>query len=100
MKIQRENIFRQVGAKVLYYRKLTGITQEELANRIGVHRTVINKIENGSYHDNISLNMLLDIAEAMEVEPMLFLRFDDFERKLWNKYPNMSKTSVKGDECI
>jgi len=85
--IQRENIYRQIGAKIAYYRKLVGVTQEVLADRVGVHRTVINKIENGHYHNDLSLDMLFDIAEALEMDPMLFLKFDEFEKQLWNKYP-------------
>ena len=88
MNIQRVNIYRQIGAKIAYYRKLTGITQEELANRVCLDRTVINRIENGKYNESLSLDTLLDIADALKVKPTMLLKFNKFEKKLWNKYPN------------
>ena len=36
MDIQQEIIFRQIGAKVAYYRTLRGITQEKLAEKMGL----------------------------------------------------------------
>ena len=35
MDVQQEIIFRQIGAKVAYYRTLRGITQEKLAEKMG-----------------------------------------------------------------
>ena len=83
--IQRKNIYRQIGGKIAYYRKLAGLSQEELAKKINVHRSVVNRIENGNYHDNLSIDRILDIAEALEVKPMIFLKFNKYERRLWNK---------------
>lgn len=83
--IQRKNIYLQIGGKIAYYRKLMGYSQEELAKKINVHRSVVNRIENGNYHDNLSLDRLLDIAEALEVKPMIFLKFNKYERRLWGK---------------
>lgn len=36
MDVKRAIIFRQVGAKIAYYRTLRGYTQTELAERIGI----------------------------------------------------------------
>lgn len=54
-------------------RKEKGLTQEELARRIGVKRSVISKYENGSVEP--SLKQLKKIADALEV-PMGILIAD------------------------
>ena len=83
--IKRKNIYRQIGGKIAYYRKLQGLSQEELAAKINVHRSVVNRIENGNYHDNLSLDRILDISEALEIDPMIFLKFNKYERRFWDK---------------
>ena len=83
MSVQREIIFRQIGAKIAYYRTLRGITQEKLAKRMGIHKSVISRIERGNYHKDLSLGTLLDVADKLRIDPALFLTFNDLERKLW-----------------
>ena len=83
MTVQREIIFRQIGAKIAYYRTLRGITQEKLAKRMGIHKSVVSRIERGHYHKDLSLGTLLDIANKLRIDPALFLTFNDLERKLW-----------------
>lgn len=83
MSVQREIIFRQIGAKIAYYRTLRGITQETLAKRMGIHKSVVSRIERGHYHKDLSLGTLLDIAEKLQIDPALFLSFNDLERRLW-----------------
>mgnify|MGYP003571386245 CR=1 FL=1 len=83
MNVPREIIFRQIGAKVAYYRTLRGMSQEKLAERMNLHKSVLSRIERGKYHNDISLSTLLDIAEKLQVDPALFLTFSDLERRLW-----------------
>ena len=85
MNVQRKIIFRQIGAKIAYYRTLRGMSQERLAKRMGVHKSVISRIERGNYHDDLSLNMLLNVAEKLMIDPVLFLTFNELERKLWSE---------------
>lgn len=100
MDLQRTNIYRQIGGKIAYYRKLVGLSQEELAKRINVHRSVINRIENGNYHDNLSIDRILDIAEALDVKPTTFLKFNKFERKMWNKrVSELDLNDSENSEC-
>ena len=39
--------YRQIGLKIAYYRKLRGLTQEQLAEQLGVSNKTISKWENG-----------------------------------------------------
>lgn len=83
MDVQQEIIFRQIGAKVAYYRTLRGITQEKLADKLGVHKSVVSRIERGKYHNDLSLAMLLKIADKLNIDPALLLTFNEMEKKLW-----------------
>lgn len=82
MDVQQEIIFRKIGAKVAYYRTLRGITQEKLADKLGVHKSVVSRIERGKYHNDLSLATLLKIAEKLNIDPALLLTFNEMEKKL------------------
>ena len=83
MDIQRQIIYRQIGAKIAYYRALRSVSQEKLAARMGVNKSVISRIERGKYHNDISLSTLLDIAEHLKIDPAMLLTFSDMEKRLW-----------------
>ena len=50
MKEEYYEEYRRIGLKISYYRKLKGITQEQLAELIGVSRQTISKWETGVSH--------------------------------------------------
>jgi len=53
-------------------RKSTGLSQEELADRAGLHRTYISSIERAER--NVSLENIFLLAQALDVEPGALLR--------------------------
>lgn len=69
--------YRQIGLKVAYFRKLRGLTQEELAEQVGLTPAYIGHIEAPNITKAISLDTLFDIAEALDVLPHRFLTFED-----------------------
>ena len=80
---EKEILFRQIGAKIAYYRTLRGLTQEQLASRINVNKSTIGRIERGKYNHNISVSILMDIAEGLHVDLALFFTFSEQEKKMW-----------------
>lgn len=56
-------LYRQIGAKIAYYRTLEGMSQEDLARKIA-----ISKIERGKYNSGLSIATLLNIADGLKVE--------------------------------
>ena len=64
-KYQQE--LRMLGLTIAYYRKLRGMTQINLAERINVSRTHISNIEAPNGNTSVSLETLFDIADALEV---------------------------------
>lgn len=75
MEREFEQEFKQVGLKVAYYRKLNGLTQAALAERIGVATSFIGQIEATGMYKPISLNTLFRIAYALDVPAGKFLEF-------------------------
>ena len=69
--------YLQLGLKIAYYRKLRGLTQEMLAEQIGVSAAFIGHVEAPNINKAISLDTLFDIAVALDVPPHRFLMFDD-----------------------
>ena len=57
-----------VADNIRRYRKLAGLSQEELGEKAGLHRTYIGSVERGER--NITLDSLEEIANALKVAPV------------------------------
>lgn len=55
----------QIGEKIRKYRKEKNMTQEEMANRLGVTAPAVNKWENGNSYPDIM--MLVPIARLLDI---------------------------------
>lgn len=69
--------YLQLGLKIAYYRKLRGLTQEQLAERIGRTPAFIGHIEAPNIVKAVSLDTLFDIAAELDVPVHKFFHFDD-----------------------
>ena len=69
--------YRQIGLKIAYYRKLRGMTQEVLAEKVDRTPAFIGHIEAPNIDKGISLDTLFDIADVLNVSPERFLTFED-----------------------
>ncbi len=69
---ERIRQYRQLGLTISYYRRLKGITQQRLADAVGLSRTHISNLEAPNIPTSISLEKLFDIAEVLNV-PMIKL---------------------------
>lgn len=67
--------YRDLGYAIAYYRKRKGLTQEQLAERIGVSRQHMGAIEAPNMIRAISLDVLFNIATVLELEPYILLKF-------------------------
>lgn len=76
MQEQFREYHKMVGLKVAYYRKLNGLTQEQLAEKMGVETSFIGQIEAVNIRKAISLDTLFRISQALNVPPHKFLDFD------------------------
>lgn len=61
-------LYRQIGAKIAYYRTLEGMSQEDLARKSAISKSTLSKIERGKYNSGLSIATLLNIADGLKVE--------------------------------
>lgn len=71
-----QNFILDVGLKISYYRKRAGLTQEDLAERVGVSTSYIGMIEAPGVSKSTSLKTLYAIATALGVPPYKLLQND------------------------
>ncbi|MDD5309631.1 MAG: helix-turn-helix transcriptional regulator [Deltaproteobacteria bacterium] len=70
-----EKNLKRFGARVRAERERLGISQEELADRTGLHRTYLGGVERGER--NLGLLNIIRIALALKVTPSSLLK--DFD---------------------
>jgi transcriptional regulator with XRE-family HTH domain len=62
--VEAERLSADVGAEIFEARRLAGLTQKELADRVGMHQSAIARLEDADY-DGHSLKTLGRIAFAL-----------------------------------
>ena len=72
-----ESEYRQLGLRIAYYRKLLGLTQEQLAEQIDRTPAFIGHVEAPNIKKAVSLDTLFQIATVLDVPVYKFLQFDD-----------------------
>ncbi len=59
--------YKRLGLNIAYYRKLKGLSQERLAEKINISRTHMSRIETADCA--VSLDVIFSLAEIFEIEP-------------------------------
>ena len=77
MKFEHVDRCRNLGIRIAYFRKLRGLTQEQLAEKIDRNWAYIGSVEAPNIDRAISLGTLFDIADALEIQPYRLLMFDE-----------------------
>ena len=86
-------MYKQIGNKVAYYRKLRNLTQDELADRVNISVSSLSKLERGKYNNNIPLSMLIMIAEGLRIDVSMLVTFDEREKfRLYNECCGLEKS--------
>ncbi len=67
----------EIGYNIAYYRKHAGLTQEQLAERVGISRQHLGAIEAPNLCRPISLELLFNISAVLNIPPDKFLLFRD-----------------------
>ncbi len=65
------NLFYAIG----YYRRRRGLSQEQLAEATGISRQHLAAIESPHMDRGLSLDLLFRIAQALDIEPYVLLKF-------------------------
>ena len=61
--------FVQMGIAIAALRKLRGLSQEKLAEKAGISRSLLSSIEAPGTATGFSLEVFFDIADALNVDP-------------------------------
>lgn len=77
--------FIQLGIVIAALRKMRGMSQEQLAEKAHVSRSHISSIEAPGIIRPFSLEVLFNIADALEVDPAELLNMSVFPDKVLNK---------------
>lgn len=77
--------FIQLGIAIASLRKLRGMSQEALAERANISRSLLSVIEAPNAANSFSLETLFDIADALEISPSDLLTASVFPDNIINK---------------
>ena len=61
--------FIQLGIAIAALRKMRGMSQEQLAEKAGISRSLISAIEAPWLAKSFSLDVFFDLADALEIDP-------------------------------
>jgi len=67
----------ELGLNIAYYRKRAGMTQEQLAEKADISRSFLGEIEAPNLVTTMSLEVLFNIARAMNMPVSKLLEFRD-----------------------
>ena len=65
----------ELGYNIAYHRKHAGLTQEQLAEQVGISRQHMSAVEAPNICRPISLELLFNIATVLHIEPHKLLEF-------------------------
>lgn len=75
MKFDNTERLTEIGYAISYYRKKKKLSQEQLAEMVGISRQHMGAIEAPNMNRGLSIDLLLNIAAVLEIEPYLLLKF-------------------------
>lgn len=65
---KKSMLYKLIGARIRYYRTISGLSQKELAKRVHLSESAISRIERGDYNESITLSTVLDIASGLKID--------------------------------
>ena len=75
MNEERTQQLRMAGLNIAYHRKMKGLSQLQLAEKINISRTHMSNIEAPNMPTSISLETLFDIADVLDIPASTLLNF-------------------------
>ena len=76
--------FIQLGIAIGALRRMRGLSQEKLAEKAGVSRSLISVIEAPGAAHAFSLEVFFDIADALDIDPADLIRTSVFPDRIIN----------------
>jgi len=82
---KNQDRFIQLGIAISTLRKIRGLSQEELAYRAGISRSLLSVIEAPNIAKTFSLEVFFDIADALKVDPADLITASVLPDNIFNK---------------
>lgn len=80
--------FIQLGIVIASLRKIRGLSQEKLADKAKISRSLLSVIEAPNAAHSFSMEVFFDIADALEIAPVDLLNASLFPDNIINKTQN------------
>ena len=77
--------FIQLGIAISALRKVRGMSQEELAQKAGISRSLLSSIEAPGIAKGFSLEIFYDISDALDIAPEDLMTASVFSDNMINK---------------
>ncbi len=77
--------FIQLGIAISTLRKIRGLSQEKLAAEAHISRSLLSAIEAPGLAHSFSLEVLFNLADALQIEPAELIRYSEFPDLLKSK---------------
>ena len=68
MRMKHSERYKNIGMQIRKYRNKLGLTQEELANKVGISYSYLTQIEAPNVVKKMSLEVLYDIADVLNID--------------------------------
>lgn len=77
--------FIQLGVAIAALRRLRGLSQEKLAEKAGISRSLLSAIEAPGVANGFSLEVFFNIADALEIDPAALINASVFPDQIINR---------------
>ena len=74
--------YKEIGLKIAYYRKLKNYSQMEFAEILDISRTHLSNIEAPNKPTSISLDLLFQISEVLDIDIKNFFEFTNIKSEI------------------
>ena len=79
------DLYRVIGKNIKYYRGNSKLTQIQLAELSGISISYLSKIEADGCNKSLSISVLNEIANALNIEITNFFKEDFLNDNKWSK---------------
>ena len=79
------DLYRVIGKNIKYYRENSKLTQIQLAELSGISISYLSKIEADGCNKSLSISVLNEIANALNIEITNFFKEDFLNDNKWSK---------------
>ena len=79
--------FIQLGITISAFRKIRGLSQEQLAEKANISRAHLSAIEAPGIVRGLSLNTFYNLADALNVDPAYIVEASEIPERMLNNTP-------------